>query len=168
LNIGRAKFWNGSVELTLALFGGGGSNMSAPGRGRGKQASELVIPVFEEEARIEKRQVATGRLRVRTVAEIVEEIVGATLEEENVEVIRVPIDRVVTKVPAVRTKNRVTIVPVLEEVLVVEKQLVLREELHIRRSLTREKVKVPIKLRRQRAVVERVGAAENPARGSKQ
>jgi stress response protein YsnF len=142
--------------------------MSASGRRRGKHVSEVVVPLFEEQARVEKRQVTTGRLRVRTVAELVEEIAGATLEEENVEVVRIPIDRVVTKVPAVRTKNRVTIIPVLEEVLVVEKQLVLREELHIRRSLTREKVKVPIKLRRQRAIVERVEAAENPRRGSKQ
>jgi stress response protein YsnF len=47
-------------------------------------------------------------------------------------------------------------VPVLEEVLVVEKRLVLKEELHIRRRATTETVEVPITLRKQRAVVERI------------
>jgi stress response protein YsnF len=46
-------------------------------------------------------------------------------------------------------------VPVLEEVLVVTKQLVLKEELHIRRRVDTEVVEVPISLRKQRAIVER-------------
>ena len=50
----------------------------------------------------------------------------------------------------------VTIIPVLEEILVVEKRLVLKEEVHIRRSTAGEEVEVPVTLRRQRAVVERV------------
>jgi stress response protein YsnF len=44
---------------------------------------------------------------------------------------------------------------VLEEVLVVEKRLVLKEELHIRRRVETETVEVPVTLRKQRAVVER-------------
>ena len=48
------------------------------------------------------------------------------------------------------------IVPVLEEVLVVQKQLVLKEELHIRRRVETEAVEVPVSLRKQRAIVERV------------
>jgi stress response protein YsnF len=51
----------------------------------------------------------------------------------------------------------VTIIPVLEEVLVVEKRLVLKEEVHIRSTTSGEDVEVPVTLRRQRAVVERVG-----------
>jgi stress response protein YsnF len=49
----------------------------------------------------------------------------------------------------------VTIVPVLEEVLVVEKRLVLKEELHIRRRVDTESVEVPVTLRKQRAIIER-------------
>ncbi len=58
--------------------------------------------------------------------------------------------------PAVRTENDVVIVPVLEEVLVVQKQLVLKEELHIRRRIETEIVEVPVTRRKQRAIVERV------------
>jgi stress response protein YsnF len=50
----------------------------------------------------------------------------------------------------------VTVIPVIEEVLIVEKRLVLKEELHVRRQQTTENVEVPVTVRRQRAVVERV------------
>ena len=55
-----------------------------------------------------------------------------------------------------RTEEGVTIVPILEEVLFVEKRLVLKEELHIRRRVSSETVEVPVVLRKERAVVERV------------
>jgi stress response protein YsnF len=56
----------------------------------------------------------------------------------------------------VRTEGDVTILPVVEEVLVVETRLLLKEEIHVRRTATRETVEIPVTLRRQRAVVERV------------
>ena len=118
------------------------------------------IPIVEEELRLDKREVVTGRVRVRTVVDVVEEMTQASLERETVEVTRVPVDRVVDEAPAIRTENDVTIVPVLEEVLVVEKRLVLKEELHIRRQTRSEDVQVPVQLRKQRAVVGRL-----PGRG---
>jgi uncharacterized protein (TIGR02271 family) len=119
---------------------------------------EKTIPLTEEELRIAKRNVATGKVRVRTTVGMVEEVARATLEEEQVEVTRVPVGREVDVAPSVRTEGDVTILPVLEEVLVVEKRLVLKEELHIRRTLARENVEVPVTLRKARAVVERLTA----------
>jgi stress response protein YsnF len=101
------------------------------------------IPIGEEELRLEKRENVTGRVRVRTVTEAVEEMADAN----------------------VRTEDDVTIVPILEEVLVLRKQLVVREELHIRRRTSTESVRVPVTLRKQRAVVERLpteGDASDP------
>ena len=123
--------------------------------------SEEVIPLVEETASVGKRQVVTGRVRVQTVTDTVEELARADLQTETVEVTRVPVDRVVETAPEIRTEGDVTIVPVLEEVLVVEKRLVLKEELHIRRRVANEAVEVPVTLRRQRAVVER-SAPDNP------
>ncbi len=68
------------------------------------------------------------------------ERVGAELEHEDVRVERVTIGQEVTVAPEVREENGVLIVPVLEEVLVVQKRLVLKEELHIHRQRTREHV----------------------------
>jgi uncharacterized protein (TIGR02271 family) len=117
--------------------------------------SEEVIPLVEETATAGKQEVVTGRVRVRTVTDTLEETAHADLRREDVEVTRVPIDKVVDTAPQIRTDGDVTIVPVLEEVLVVEKRLVLKEELHIRRRVGAESVKVPVTLRKQRAIVER-------------
>jgi stress response protein YsnF len=97
----------------------------------------------------------TGHVRVRTVTDTVEELAHASVQREDIEVTRVPINRVVETAPAIRTDGDVTIVPVLEEVLVVTKQLVLKEELHIRRHIETETVEVPVILRKQRAIIER-------------
>ena len=118
--------------------------------------SEEILPLVEETATVHKREVTTGKVRVRTVTDTIEELAAADLQSESVKVTRVPIDPVVDVAPAVRTENDVVIVPVLEEVVVVQKQLVPKEELHIRRRVETEAVEVPVSLRKQRAVVERV------------
>lgn len=115
-----------------------------------------VIPITEEELRLDKREVTTGKVRVRTSVDVETELVKATLEGETVEVTRVPVDRIVESAPEVRTENDVTIIPILEEVLVVEKRLLLKEELHLHRRRTTEDVETPVEIRKQRAVVERV------------
>jgi uncharacterized protein (TIGR02271 family) len=121
-----------------------------------RTVSEDIIPLAEETATVGKRQVVTGRVRVQTVTDTVEELAHADLQQETVEVTRVPVDRIVETAPEIRTEGELTIVPVLEEVLVVEKRLVLKEELHIRRRTEAETVEVPVTLRKQRAVVERI------------
>ena len=120
--------------------------------------SEEVLPLLEETLRVDKRSVTTGKVRVRSVVDTVEEVARAALEGERVEVTRVPVDKEVDVAPSMRTEGDLTIIPVLEEVLVVEKRLVLKEELHIRRHATRENVEVPVTLRKQRAVIERLTA----------
>jgi stress response protein YsnF len=114
-----------------------------------------VLPLVEETATVHKREVVTGKVRVSTVTDTVEELARANLQSDNVEVTRVPVDQVVDTAPDIRTEGNVTIVPVLEEVLVVTKQLVLKEELDIRRRVETETVEVPVTLRKQRAIVER-------------
>jgi uncharacterized protein (TIGR02271 family) len=116
---------------------------------------ETSIPLVEEEAHVGKRTRTTGRVRIRTEVDEVEQLVAAELMQERVEVERVPVDRIVDAAPPVRTEGDVTIVPVLEEVLIVEKRLVLKEELRIRRSRRQETEEIPVRLRKQRAVVER-------------
>jgi stress response protein YsnF len=126
------------------------------------KATADVVPIVEEELRVSKRQVVKGRVRVRTVVDTVEEVARETLRSETVEVTRVPIDREVTEAPTVRTEDDVTIVPVLEEVLVVEKRLVLKEELHLRRKLETETFEQPVTLRKQRVEVERFDEHNQP------
>lgn len=130
--------------------------MAASGDSRNLDG-EIVLALQEEVLRVEKRNVVTGRVRVHRTVESVERMVEAELAGEELEITRVPVGREVESVPDVRTEGGVTIIPVLEEILKVEKQLVLIEELHIRRRNSTETVKVPVTLRKQRAVVERDG-----------
>lgn len=128
------------------------------------------IPLVEERARVAKQDVVTGKVTVRTVSEDIQQIVREHLDHETIEVTRVPVNREVDKAPEVRTIDGVLIVPVLEERLVIEKRLVLAEELHIRRQVVREDVEAPVTLRKQRAEVVRENADEaqvhNPTRRS--
>ncbi len=113
------------------------------------------LSLIEEQLVIDKRAVRDGSVRVSTKTEFVTEAAEARLDSENVEVTRVAIGREVSEAPAVRTDGDVTIIPVMEEVLVVEKRLMLVEEIHIRRVATTEDVSIPVELRKQRASIER-------------
>jgi stress response protein YsnF len=116
---------------------------------------QTIIPIVEEQLNVETRTVPTGRVRVETKTEVVEELATAQLSSSDVEITRVPVGRAVETAPEVKTVGDVTIVPVMEEMLVVEKRLVLKEELHIRRRVATETVEVPVSLRKQRAIVTR-------------
>jgi len=120
-----------------------------------KQPHTASIPLVEERVRLSKRQVPSGKVRVRTIVDEVTEIAQATLLEESVDIRRVPVGKEIRSTPTIRTEGDVVIVPIVEEVLIVEKRLRLKEEIHIRRRIVPEPVKVPVSLRKQRAIVSR-------------
>ena len=126
------------------------------------KSDTLVIPIVEEEARIAKRQVVSGRVIVKTTVDTEKRILKEMLSLETVEVERIPVNRVVDTIPQIRTDGDVTIIPVFEERLVIEKQLVLVEEVRIRRTASVENVEVPITLRKERAAVERLDGSGEP------
>ena len=139
---------------------------------------DTTIPLVEETATLAIRERVTGRTRVSTRTETVAEDVAATLESQHVEVTRVPVGRDLDPeepVPLPREEAGTTIVPVLEEVLVVEKRLRLVEEVRIRRVTEVEDVHVPVALRRQVVDIERddvpaeeLKAANQPANHEEQ
>ncbi|GJD48651.1 hypothetical protein OPKNFCMD_1374 [Methylobacterium crusticola] len=91
---------------------------------------------------------ATGRERSGTL------VTGPAAEIAAGEEVTIPV------LPeTARMEGGATLIPVLEEILVVEKRLVLKEDLHLRRTAMGQDVEVPITLRRQHAVVERPDAA---------
>jgi stress response protein YsnF len=118
-------------------------------------SDDLTIPIVEEEAMILKRSVETERVSVRTSSEAEQVLVRDELRREHVEITRVPKDEEVAEAPAIRTEGDVTIVPVLEERLVIEKRLFLVEELHLRRAVEHQAVELTTTLRRTRVEIER-------------
>lgn len=125
-------------------------------------ARSEVISVVVEQLRVEKRTVEGEGMRVRVVTDEEEAPANVTLRSERIEVERIPIGRVVESAPPVREEDGVTIIPVMEEVVVTETRLVLKEELHVRRIAETREHQQTVLLRRQRAEVERLPATGKP------
>ena len=121
-----------------------------------------VISVVVEQLRIGKRLVEGAGVRVRVLTDEEATPANLTLRSERIEVEHVPIGRVVDHAPPVREENGVTIVPIMEEVVVTETRLVLKEELHIRRIAETREHQQTVLLRRQRAEVEQLPATGKP------
>lgn len=117
-------------------------------------ATDDVLTIVEEQARISVERHQTGGVRVRVVTDEAPVLHPVALESGQVEVTRHPVEREIEVMPDIRKDGDVTIIPVVEERAVVVTKLFLVEEIHIRRTRSTEMVDVPVTLRRQRAVVE--------------
>jgi uncharacterized protein (TIGR02271 family) len=117
---------------------------------------QTILPVVQEELDIERRVVESGRIRVNKRIETTESVVDEPLVHESYDIQRTSVNRIVDDVPKPHYDGDTLVLPILEEVLVVEKRLVLREEVRI--TPKREEVRDPQthSLRREHVEVERV------------
>ena len=118
-----------------------------------RSADVAVLALAEEQLTVSKRAVAGQTVRIATTTQSHEQLVEEQLAREDVVIERVAIGRVVDATPEVRQEGDVTILPVMEEVLVLERRLVLKEEVRITRVRTSELHREPVQLRRQAATV---------------
>lgn len=128
-----------------------------------RDLAQTVIPVVEEHLSVEKREVEAGRVRIHKQVQEREEVVEVPLMREEVHVERVPVNRYLdgSAAPTVRNEGETMIIPLVEEVLVVEKRLLLREELHVTKRRTESTTQQSVTLRREDVVVENVDADGN-------
>jgi stress response protein YsnF len=114
---------SGSSRLTET------TSVATAGNGDGQP---LVIPVIEEKIKVQKREQLSGIVEIRKTVNERTETVDEPLLTQEVEVQRVAINRFVDEAVPVRHEDDTMIIPLLEEVLVVEKRLLLREEVHVK------------------------------------
>lgn len=114
-----------------------------------------VIPVIEEQIHIDKQVVESGLVRISKKIHEEEVTVDVPLIHEEHDVERVQINQIVDEAPAVRYDGATMIIPVLREEVVVQKRLVLVEELHITKKLVQTKHKEEVTLRREEVIVDR-------------
>ncbi len=127
-------------------------------------ADDLVIPVVAEEILIGTEQVTRGVVRVHKHVVTEEKTIDAAVSAEEIVVERLPVNQFVEgDAPQVREENGTVIIPVLEEVLVVEKRLLLREEVHLSKRMTRSSVPQTVVLRHEVVDIERSEADESSA-----
>lgn len=118
----------------------------------------VVVPVHREELRVRIRTVDTGRgVRVRKVVSEQAHRIDETLLCDEISVRHVPVDRIValSDAPASRYEGDTLIVPILEEVLVVEKRLRIKEEIHITRTRRQERHAETVTLKAEAVSIER-------------
>jgi uncharacterized protein (TIGR02271 family) len=139
-------------ELTQVSPGASGAGRTADVRGDGA----VVVPIVAEQLEVQKRMVEAGGVRIRKTVSEREEIVDEPLVREEVQVRRVPVNKVVDGPVPVRHVGDTMIVSLLEEVLVVEKRLMLKEELHITKEQVESYRPQRVRLRTEEAVIERV------------
>ena len=121
-----------------------------------------VLQLFAEEAKVSRQTVETGRVRISTVTHTRDHVIDELLACTNVEVERIPVGKMIDAIPPVKNEADLMIIPIVEETVVVERRLLLKEELHVRRLQTTERYRETVQLRHQTAKVTRT-PAQTPA-----
>jgi len=113
-----------------------------------------VIPVVSEELRVDKQEVVTGGVRISKRVRRKTEVVDEPLFKEEIEIERVPVNRYIENPAGIRVEGDTTFIPLYEEMLVVQKRLLLREELAVRKKRVEFHTPQKITRRREDVVVE--------------
>ena len=114
------------------------------------------IPMVEETVAIERVRRITGVVRAKTETHEDTVIVDEPLLAEQVVIERVPMDRWIDHPVAVREEGDTTIIPIVQEVVIVEKRLKLVEEVRVTRQKITNNDPQTLTVRRQKLVVERL------------
>ncbi len=149
-----------SLEISTGRDSEAVEGNSAVGFGK----EQIVVPIIEEMIEVRKQMVDTANVRIIKTVHEHDETIAEPLKRETVEVTRVPIERVVDTTTPPREEGNTLIIPVYEERLVVQKQLFLKEELHVtRQSRVDREAQQTVTLRREEVAVERqpLGATED-------
>jgi len=121
----------------------------------------VVVPVVREEVRVGTRVVERGGVRVHKRVEEREEVVEQPVFHEEVSVERVAIGRPIDEVVSSRQEGDTLIIPVLEEMLVVERRLVLKEEVRITKRRTEDTERASVIVREEHVEIEQIpGSAQ--------
>ena len=123
----------------------------------------VVVPLAEERVELGKRTVETGKVRIIKTVKQEEQVYDQAMFREDVEVQRVPKEEFVKKAAGPRHEGETLVIPLYEEVLVVEKRLMLREEIRVTRRRTERVEPQSVTVRKEEAHIEREGSADRPA-----
>jgi uncharacterized protein (TIGR02271 family) len=127
-------------------------------------SGQISLPVMREEMQVGKRTVDTGRgVRLHKTVTENEQRLDHTLRQDELVVEHVVIGTPVPEsdLPTMRYDGDTLVVPILEEVLVVQKQLRLKEEIRITRQPREARATQTVRLRTEHVEIERFDESEN-------
>ncbi|AMM52936.1 hypothetical protein TH61_12965 [Rufibacter sp. DG15C] len=124
--------------------------------------------MIEERVQVEKRVVEKGAVRITKVVSEQEVPINIPLLQEEHDIQRIPVNKYVdTPPPPIRYEGDTMIIPIVQEVMVVEKRLMVIEELHITKNITQTQDVQQVNLRKEEIRIERISpdgtdSAQNP------
>lgn len=117
--------------------------------------STVIVPLVEESLDVYKRTVVTGKVRLEKTVQAFDVALDEPLAVSTWTVERIPVNLPVDAPPEVRQEGNTTIYPLLEEQLIVTRQLMLKEELRVTRNDFERRDTQTVTLRREHLAVER-------------
>lgn len=116
-----------------------------------------TIPVIEEKVLVDKQVVEKGSVRIIKVVSEQEVPVNIPLIQEEHDIQRVPVNEYVdAPPPPVRYDGDTMIIPIVQEVLVVEKRLLVVEELHVTKNKVETQNTIHVNLRKEEVKIDHV------------
>jgi uncharacterized protein (TIGR02271 family) len=115
---------------------------------------EVRVPVVEERLAVGRRQIDLGEIQVHKTVDTVEERRQEPVTRDDVQIERIRVNRTVGAPETPREEDGWLIIPVMEEVLVIQKQLVVTEEIRIRKQSVTEQREIRETLRREQVSVD--------------
>ncbi|MGB3545406.1 MAG: DUF2382 domain-containing protein [Saprospiraceae bacterium] len=120
-----------------------------------KEEEGITIPVVKEDVVIGKREVETGRVVVEKRVGFEDRVIELPLTETHYEEKRVAINRHVEELPQTRTEGDTLIIPVVREETVVTKRIILLEEIHLTKVVSRHDHSKTIRVHQESVTVKR-------------
>ena len=121
------------------------------------------IPIIQEEVQITKEVVESGSVRISKSVHEVEEMYNIPISYEEHDVQRVTLNQLIeTAPPAIRYEGDTMIIPILREEVVVQKRLVLVEEVHVTKRQVEKTIQQPVTLLKEELNVERSNRNDTP------
>lgn len=116
---------------------------------------EVRIPLKREEISIDKTWVEAGRVRVMTRPVTEDAHVETELRQQSVRIERTTVEQYVDEMPQPRQEGDTWVIPIVEEVLVIERRLLLREEVRVSRDERLTTFQETIPLQHDELVIDR-------------
>jgi len=151
----RKEGWSGYTGSSTAReTGSARANLTGENASKATTTGDEVIPVVEEQLRVGKRQVSSGRVRIRSyvVETPVQEQVN--LRQERVSVERRAVDRPVTGADETLFRDRTIDAVERSEEAVVAKDARVKEEVVVKKNVEDQTQTVQDKVRRTEVEVE--------------
>ena len=126
--------------------------------------TDLSLEILKEELEIEKRSNVTGVVRLEKTVRTFDAFIDENLTSDSISIERIPMNHYLDEAVATRQEGDTTVVPVMEERVIVTKQLVLKEEIRITRHRQLERYHEAVPLRTEEVEVTRLDPRDAAAK----